>query len=136
MSSAGGLLAYGAAVWFVLWFIALAATTVATFVRNGGVALLIVFIFAVIDLIVGNLTIWRDTGLLAWLPQLLPVGRLVRFMDDASIATGFSQADIQADQTRAAITVPPLVGTAIVAAWTALLLVALFVRVRRMDIME
>ena len=39
-------------------------------------------------------------------------------------------------ETGVAITVSPPLGTAIVAGWTALLLVALFVRVRRMDIME
>lgn len=134
--SLAGLLAYGAAVWFALWFLALAATTIAALLRSGASAVLVVFIYVLAELAVANAPFWRDLGQLAWLPQLLPGGRVLRALGDVAAATGFTQASAAGDPNAPPIVVPSGLGLAIVGAWTLILLAVLVRRVRSMDIGE
>jgi hypothetical protein len=134
--SAIGLLGYAAVIWFSLWFLALVATVVAVLLRNGAAAVLIVLIYALLELFVVNAGFWRDVGQLAWLPQLLPGGRLLHAVVDVAAATGFAPEPQPGDPNVGPIIVPPLVGAAILAGWLAALLAALVLRVRSMDIGE
>jgi len=134
--SLAGLLAYATAVWFALWFLALAATTVAALLRSGASAVLVIFIYVLAELVVANAPFWRDLGQLAWLPQLLPGGSVLRALGDVAEATGFTQASTANDPNASPIVVPPEIGFAIVGAWTVILLAVLVRRVRSMDIGE
>lgn len=135
LPSLAGLVAYAAAVWFVLWFLALAATTVAVLLRSGASAILVIFVYVLAELVVANLPVWRDLGQLAWLPALLPAGRLIRALNDVATTTGFTQPSPGGDPN-VTIVVPPELGLVVVGAWTLLLLAALVGRVRSMDIGE
>lgn len=130
-----GLAAYAAMAWFALWFLALGATTVALLLRSAASAILVIFIYVLAELIVANAPIWRDVGRLAWLPQLLPIGRIVHALGDVAVATGFTAAPT-GDASGPPVVVPAPLGLAILAAWTALLLATLVWRVRTMDIGE
>lgn len=127
-----GLVVDAAAVWFVLWFLALASTTVAVVVRSGSAALLIVFVYSLIEVVVANWGIWRELGVLGWLPRLLPVERLIALINDAALATGFSHDEPFPDPYY----VEPAIGVVVLAGWTALLIAVLVRRVRSMDIVE
>ncbi len=134
--SLGGLATYAFAAWFALWFLALAAMTVAALFRSGATAILVIFIYVLAELVVTNAPLWRDLGQLAWLPALLPAGRLIHLLGDVAGTTGFTQPSTGGDANGPAIVVPPEVGLAIVGAWTAVLLAVLVWRVRTMDIGE
>lgn len=134
--SLAGLATYALAAWFTLWFLALAATTVAVLVRSGASALLVIFLYVLVEVVVANAPIWRDLGQLAWLPTLLPAGRLIHALGDVATATGFTQPNPGGDPNATAVVVPPEVGLAIVGAWTVVFLVLLSWRVRSMDIGE
>jgi hypothetical protein len=64
-----GLAAHAAAVWFTLWFLAL-ATTVAALRSGASHPRDLVYVLA--ELVVANAPFWRDVGQPARLPQLLP----------------------------------------------------------------
>lgn len=131
-----GLAGYASAVWFALWFLALAATTVATLLRSAASAILVILAYVVAELLFVNAPFWQDAGQLAWLPQFLPGNRLLAGLADVAEANGFTQDTGVIDPSAVAVVAPPALGLAIVGAWAVVLLVVLFWRVRSMDIGE
>jgi hypothetical protein len=111
--SLAGLAVYAVAGWFALWFLALGATTLSVVLRSAASAILLIFGYVLAELVVGNAPIWQEVGQLAWLPELLPVGRLLQGLTDVAVATGFSQAS--AGEASPPVIVPPVVGLVILA---------------------
>jgi ABC-type transport system involved in multi-copper enzyme maturation permease subunit len=131
-----GLVVYAVAVWASLLFLVLVATTVAVLLRSGAAAVLVVAVYVVLELFVSSLPLWRQVGTLAWIPELLPGGRLIRAVIDVATATGFAPTPQPGDPTGRPVDVPPLIGLAILGAWVVVFAVVLLRRVRAMDILE
>ncbi len=129
-----GVAAYVIATWVALVGLGLGAMLAASVVRSGPGGLVIVIGYAMAEVLVARSPIWNDAGALAWIPQLLPVGRLAGLVGDA--ATWAGMIDPFGSTPTTGLTLEPLVGASVALAWVALAVGALLWRVRRMDITE
>jgi hypothetical protein len=93
-------------------------------------------IYVIAEGIVANLVMSRATGDLRYVPQLALTTRLTALIQDARVAAGLSAAEGGPTASYGWVSLPPLVGAAVVAAWLFGLLGLWFVVLRRADIDE
>jgi hypothetical protein len=104
--------------------------------RSAASGILVAGIYVVVEGIAAALVMSRATGDLLYLPQLGLTMRLGALVQDAQVAAGLSSATNNPASSPGWVSLPPLVGVAILAVWLCGLLGLWFVVLRRADIDE
>jgi hypothetical protein len=104
--------------------------------RSAASGILVAGIYVVVEGIAAALVMSRATGDFLYLPQLGLTMRLGALVQDAQVAAGLSSATNNPASSAGWVSLPPLVGVAILAVWLCGLLGLWFVVLRRADIDE
>jgi hypothetical protein len=131
----GALLVAGALFCVALAGMALAGLAALKF-RSAASGLLVAGIYAIVEGIGASLLMSRATGDLRYVPQMGLTIRLAALLGDAQTAAGLTTSEGGQSSNPGWVSLPPLVGAAILAVWLAGLFGLWFVVLRRADIDE
>ena len=131
----GALLVAGALFCVALAGMALAGLAALKF-RSAASGLLVAGIYAIVEGIGASLLMSRATGDLRYVPQMGLTIRLAALLGDAQTAAGLTTSEGGQSSNPGWVSLPPLVGAAILAVWLAGLVGLWFVVLRRADIDE
>lgn len=117
--------------WSLAFIVVAALAAVAT--RSPIFALILAYGYFLLDGLLGNLPIWKSTGL-EWLPQFLLGTRLSGLSADIRAASGLSEP--YQGVPASALHLDPIAGLLVIGFWISLALALTYIVLRRADIRE